>query len=51
MGLGFGLGLSTLLTLARLVVDEVNLAVTMGALTQVRVLGGTISLAIWYFPV
>lgn len=24
-----------------------NAAVTMGALTQVRVLGGTISLAIW----
>jgi hypothetical protein len=24
-------------------------AVTMGALTQVRVLGGTISLAVWYF--
>jgi hypothetical protein len=50
MGLGFGLGLSTLLTLARLVVDEANLAVTMAALTQVRVLGGTISLAIWCGP-
>lgn len=50
MGLGFGLGLSTLLTLARLVVDEANLAVTMGALTQVRVLAGTISLAIWCAP-
>ncbi|TVY37363.1 MFS thioclapurine efflux transporter [Lachnellula subtilissima] len=48
MGIGFGAGLSTLLTLARLVVDERNLPVAMGALTQVRVLGGTISLAIWY---
>ncbi|RDL42325.1 Uncharacterized protein BP5553_02304 [Venustampulla echinocandica] len=46
MGLGFGLGLSTLLVLARLVVDEKNLPVTMGAITQVRVLGGTISLGI-----
>ncbi|TVY27456.1 Efflux pump [Lachnellula hyalina] len=46
MGIGFGAGLSTLLTLARLVVDERNLPVAMGALTQVRVLGGTISLAI-----
>jgi len=47
MGLGFGLGLSTLLTLAPLVVEDRDLAVTMGALTQVRVLGGTITLAIW----
>ena len=48
MGLGFGLGLSTVLTLAPLVVQERDLAVTMGSLTQVRVLGGTIALAIWY---
>ena len=64
MGIGFGLGLTTLLTFARVVVSEEHLgkfkplpvpvsnlidaAVMMGALTQVRVLGGTISLAIWY---
>ncbi|KAM5344235.1 hypothetical protein ACJ41O_012772 [Fusarium nematophilum] len=46
MGVGFGLGLATLLTFARIVVSEANLAVMMGAITQVRVLGGTISLAI-----
>ncbi|CAI6096132.1 unnamed protein product [Clonostachys chloroleuca] len=46
MGFGFGLGLSTLLILARLVVSKENLPVMMGAATQVRVLGGTISLAI-----
>ncbi|TVY16799.1 Efflux pump FUS6 [Lachnellula arida] len=46
MGCGFGAGLSTLLTLARLVVEERHLPVVLGALTQVRVLGGTISLAI-----
>ncbi|KAH8652684.1 drug resistance transporter EmrB/QacA subfamily [Tricladium varicosporioides] len=46
MGAGFGIGLSTLLQLGKLVVDEKHLPVTMGALTQVRVLGGTISLAI-----
>ncbi|KND87579.1 putative MFS-type transporter YusP [Tolypocladium ophioglossoides CBS 100239] len=46
MGIGFGLGLTTLLTFARVVVPETNLAVMMGAITQVRVLGGTISLAI-----
>ncbi|KZF22095.1 drug resistance transporter EmrB/QacA subfamily [Xylona heveae TC161] len=46
MGIGFGLGLATLLTFARAVVSEANLAVMMGAVTQVRVLGGTISLAV-----
>ncbi|KAF4469185.1 MFS-type transporter [Fusarium albosuccineum] len=46
MGIGFGLGLTTILTLARVVVSEANLAVMMGALTQIRVLGGTVSLAI-----
>jgi hypothetical protein len=52
MGLGFGLGLTTLITFARLVASEAHMAVMMGALTQVRVLAGTISLAIWYvsFP-
>ncbi|GAM42007.1 efflux pump antibiotic resistance protein [Talaromyces pinophilus] len=46
MGIGFGLTLSTILTLAPLVADEKDLPVTMGALTQVRVLGGTFGLAI-----
>ncbi|EPE36690.1 MFS general substrate transporter [Glarea lozoyensis ATCC 20868] len=49
MGLGFGMGLSTLLVLVPLVVEEKDRPVTMGALTQVRVLGGTIALAIWQF--
>jgi hypothetical protein len=67
MGIGFGMGLTTLLTFARSVVEEKHMgkfqpngrinynrcfikyipAVTMGAITQIRVLGGTISLAIW----
>jgi hypothetical protein len=47
MGIGFGLGLTTVLTFARIVVSETNLSVMMGALTQIRVLGGTVSLAIW----
>ncbi|EEH05271.1 drug resistance transporter EmrB/QacA subfamily [Histoplasma capsulatum G186AR] len=46
MGLGFGLSLTTILTLAPLVIKEPYLGVAMGALTQVRVLAGTISLAI-----
>ncbi|KAJ4117611.1 hypothetical protein NW768_010978 [Fusarium equiseti] len=46
MGIGFGLGLTTVLTFARIVVSEANLSVMMGALTQIRVLGGTVSLAI-----
>ncbi|QSS58121.1 drug resistance transporter EmrB/QacA subfamily [Histoplasma capsulatum] len=46
MGLGFGLSLTTVLTLAPLVIKEPYLGVAMGALTQVRVLAGTISLAI-----
>jgi hypothetical protein len=46
MGVGFGLTVSTVLTLAPLVTDQEDLAVTMGALTQVRVLGGTIGLAV-----
>lgn len=64
MGLGFGLILATVLTLAQLVCDEKDIGMfsyfashhidlillaglVMGALTQVRVLGGTVSLAIW----
>ncbi|RFU74580.1 mfs-type transporter [Trichoderma arundinaceum] len=46
MGVGFGMGLTTLLTFARVVVPEKHLAVMMGAITQIRVLGGAISLAI-----
>ncbi|GFF74437.1 MFS general substrate transporter [Aspergillus lentulus] len=46
MGIGFGLGLTTILTFARAVVEEKHMAVMMGAITQIRVLGGTISLAI-----
>ena len=65
MGLGFGFGLSSLLTLVPMVVSKqdigkgylpigkvarlnTNIAVAMGAITQVRVLGGTVGLAIWY---
>ncbi|KAF4338017.1 major facilitator superfamily transporter [Fusarium beomiforme] len=46
MGIGFGMSLATVLTFARVVVSEANLPVMMGALTQIRVLGGTVSLAI-----
>ncbi|KAG5785782.1 hypothetical protein H9Q73_000637 [Fusarium xylarioides] len=46
MGVGFGMGLATVLTFARVVVPDANLPVMMGALTQIRVLGGTVSLAI-----
>lgn len=46
MGLGFGCNLSTVLMMVPLVVPEKNLAVTMGAVTQVRVLGGTVGLAV-----
>ncbi|KAK2877127.1 hypothetical protein FQN49_001401 [Arthroderma sp. PD_2] len=46
MGIGFGFTLTTILTLAQLVVDEHEAGLVMGALTQVRVLGGTISVAI-----
>ncbi|KAF4995620.1 hypothetical protein FGRMN_5011 [Fusarium graminum] len=46
MGLGFGFSLSAILIMVPLVVTEKDLAVTMGAVTQVRVLGGTIGLAI-----
>ena len=46
MGLGFGLVLSSLLTLIPLVVNKKDMPVLIGAVTQVRVLGGTIGLAI-----
>ncbi|KAJ0285904.1 hypothetical protein Brms1b_008524 [Colletotrichum noveboracense] len=47
MGVGFGLTLSTVLTLGQLIVSKENAGIVMGALTQIRVLGGTIALAIW----
>ncbi|KAK4125841.1 MFS general substrate transporter [Parathielavia appendiculata] len=46
MGCGFGLSLSTVLMMVPLVVKHGDMAVTMGAATQIRVLGGTIGLAI-----
>ncbi|KAK4234164.1 major facilitator superfamily transporter [Achaetomium macrosporum] len=46
MGCGFGLNLSTVLMMVPLVVRQRDMAVTMGAATQIRVLGGTIGLAI-----
>ncbi|KAI4101558.1 MAG: hypothetical protein L6R37_004884 [Teloschistes peruensis] len=46
LGLGFGLGLSSLVIVSRVEVDDADLAVTMGAITQVRVLGGVIGIAI-----
>ncbi|KAL8640452.1 MAG: hypothetical protein Q9226_008745 [Calogaya cf. arnoldii] len=46
LGLGFGLGLSSLVIVSRVEVDDSDLAVTMGSITQVRVLGGVIGIAI-----
>ncbi|KAK4116666.1 MFS general substrate transporter [Canariomyces notabilis] len=46
MGVGFGLTLSTVLTLSQLLVSKEHAGVVMGALTQIRVLGGTVALAI-----
>ncbi|KAH8695764.1 major facilitator superfamily transporter [Phaeosphaeriaceae sp. PMI808] len=46
MGFGFGLNLSTILMMTPLVVQQKDMAVTIGSVTQVRVLGGTIGLAI-----
>ncbi|KAE9362971.1 putative MFS multidrug transporter [Stipitochalara longipes BDJ] len=46
MGLGFGLLLSSLLTFIPLVVEKKDMPIVIGAVTQVRVLGGTIGLAI-----
>ncbi|KAI9744543.1 MAG: hypothetical protein M1818_002072 [Claussenomyces sp. TS43310] len=46
MGFGFGLSLSTLMIMMPIVLGAKDMAIGMGAITQVRVLGGTISLAI-----
>ncbi|KAL8717592.1 MAG: hypothetical protein Q9225_005181, partial [Loekoesia sp. 1 TL-2023] len=46
LGLGFGLGLSSLVIVSRVEVCDQDLAVTMGAITQVRVLGGVVGIAI-----
>ncbi|KAH6634688.1 major facilitator superfamily domain-containing protein [Chaetomium sp. MPI-SDFR-AT-0129] len=46
MGCGFGLNLSTVLMMVPLVATQRDMPVTMGAATQIRVLGGTIGLAI-----
>ncbi|CAJ2514279.1 Uu.00g023980.m01.CDS01 [Anthostomella pinea] len=46
MGFGFGMGLVTLLVFTPMVVTRSDMAVAMGAVTQVRVLGGTLGLAI-----
>ncbi|KAL2177801.1 uncharacterized protein P884DRAFT_299662 [Thermothelomyces heterothallicus CBS 202.75] len=46
MGCGFGLNLGTILVMVPLVVHQRDMLVTMGAATQIRVLGGIIGLAI-----
>ncbi|KAL7627255.1 hypothetical protein AAE478_001444 [Parahypoxylon ruwenzoriense] len=46
MGFGFGMGLVSLLIFTPMVVKRADMAVSMGAITQIRVLGGTIGLAI-----
>ncbi|GKT93539.1 MFS multidrug transporter protein [Colletotrichum tofieldiae] len=46
MGFGFGMTLVTLLIYVPFLVDRADLAVSMGAVTQVRTLGGTIGLAV-----
>ncbi|RYP07364.1 hypothetical protein DL765_009175 [Monosporascus sp. GIB2] len=46
MGFGFGMGLVSLLIFTPIVVDRTDMGVAMGAITQIRVLGGTIGLAI-----
>ncbi|PGH19325.1 hypothetical protein AJ80_04078 [Polytolypa hystricis UAMH7299] len=46
LGLGFGLALSSTIIVSRMEVDAADHAVTMGAITQVRVLGGSIGIAI-----
>ncbi|PYH67690.1 putative MFS multidrug transporter [Aspergillus vadensis CBS 113365] len=46
LGLGFGTTLTSLVVISRLEVDAPDLAITMGAVTQVRVLGGTIGISI-----
>ncbi|KAL1836435.1 hypothetical protein VTJ49DRAFT_5156 [Mycothermus thermophilus] len=46
MGVGFGLTLATALTLGQFLVPKEEGGVVMGALTQIRVLGGTVALAV-----
>ncbi|RPA95467.1 putative MFS multidrug transporter [Choiromyces venosus 120613-1] len=46
MGMGFGLAITTAIIMVRIVVDAKDQAVVMGAITQIRVLGGTVGLAI-----
>lgn len=46
MGFGFGMSLVSLLVFTPMVVKRSDMAVAMGAVTQIRVLGGTIGLAI-----
>ncbi|ORY63857.1 major facilitator superfamily domain-containing protein [Pseudomassariella vexata] len=46
MGFGFGFSLSTILMMAPLVVQQKDMAVGMGSVTQIRILGGTIGFAI-----
>jgi hypothetical protein len=47
MVVGLGLGLSTLPMTTPLVVSDQDMPVTMGALTRIRVMGGTLGLAIY----
>ncbi|KAI0892714.1 drug resistance transporter EmrB/QacA subfamily [Annulohypoxylon nitens] len=46
MGFGFGMSLVSLLVFTPMIVKRSDMAVAMGAVTQIRVLGGTIGLAI-----
>ncbi|OTB06093.1 hypothetical protein M426DRAFT_259520 [Hypoxylon sp. CI-4A] len=46
MGLGFGFNLSTILMMVPMVVDSKDTPVAMASVTQIRVLGGTIGLAV-----
>lgn len=46
MGFGFGTGLTTLLIMIPVIVGEEHKSVMIGAITQIRVLGGTIGLAV-----
>ena len=45
-GIGFGFVLTSLLTLIPVVVEKRDMPIVIGAITQIRVLGGTIGLAI-----
>jgi hypothetical protein len=46
LGLGFGMGLSSLIVVARTAVGPADSAILMASLTQVRVLGGCVGLAV-----